>query len=49
MSSHHAPCAPILCSFSNPDELVESLAHFIIKAQKEAISKKGKFTLAVSG
>ena len=45
----HAPSAPILCSFSNPDELIESLAQFIIKAQKEAIQKKGRFTLAVSG
>ena len=49
MSGHHAPSAPILFSFSNPDELVESLAHFIIKAQKEAVQKKGRFTIAVSG
>ncbi|EKM60898.1 uncharacterized protein PHACADRAFT_247118 [Phanerochaete carnosa HHB-10118-sp] len=45
----HAPSAPILCSFSNPDELVESLAQFIIKSQKEAIQKKGRFTVAISG
>ena len=45
----HAPSAPVVCSFSNPDELVESLAQFIIKAQKESIQKKGKFTVAVSG
>ena len=45
----HAPSAPVLCSFSNPEELVESLAQFIIKAQKESIQKKGRFTVAVSG
>ncbi|PSR71316.1 hypothetical protein PHLCEN_2v12830 [Hermanssonia centrifuga] len=45
----HAPSAPILCSFANSDELVESLAHFIIKAQKESVQRKGKFTVAVSG
>ena len=36
-------------SFTNPEELVESLAHFIIKAQKEALAKKGRFTIAISG
>lgn len=49
MPSHHAPSAPILHSFSNPEELIESLAFFIIKAQKEAVQKKGRFTVAVSG
>ncbi|KAI0082221.1 6-phosphogluconolactonase [Panus rudis PR-1116 ss-1] len=45
----HQPSAPILHAFSNPDELVNSLANFIIKAQKESIEKKGRFTVAVSG
>lgn len=45
----HQASAPILCSFSTPDELVDSLAHFIIKAQRESIEKKGKFTVAISG
>jgi len=49
MSGIHAPSAPVLCTFSNPDELVDSLAQFIIKAQKESIQKKGRFTVAVSG
>lgn len=49
MSGIHAPSAPILCSFSNPDELVDSLAQFIVKAQKEAVQKKGRFTVAISG
>ena len=45
----HAPSAPVVCSFSNPEELVESLAQFIIKAQKESIQKKGRFTVAIPG
>ncbi|KAH8120249.1 6-phosphogluconolactonase [Phellopilus nigrolimitatus] len=44
-----SPAEPILYSFPSPNELVESLANFIIKAQKEAISKKGRFTVAISG
>ena len=45
----HQASAPILYSFSNPSELVESLASFIVKAQREAIEKKGRFTIALSG
>lgn len=45
----HTPSAPVVCTFSNPEELVESLAQFIVKAQKESIQKKGKFTVAISG
>ncbi|KAJ7293336.1 hypothetical protein C8J57DRAFT_1268764 [Mycena rebaudengoi] len=40
--SHLAPNPPILCSFPN-------LAAFIIKAQKESLDKKGRFTVALSG
>ena len=46
---HGPPHEPILYSFSSTNELVDSLAHFIIKAQKEAVEKKGRFTVAVSG
>jgi 6-phosphogluconolactonase len=46
---HHSPNAPILVSFPNADAIVESLAAFIIKAQKESIDKKGRFTVALSG
>jgi 6-phosphogluconolactonase len=28
---------------------VDSLANFVVKAQKDAIEKRGKFTLALSG
>lgn len=48
-SGAHAPSAPVLCAFSDPDALVDALAQFIIKAQKEAVQKKGRFTVAVSG
>lgn len=47
--SHHTPSAPILISFADKDTLVGSLAQFIVKAQREAIDKKGKFTVALSG
>lgn len=40
---------PILYSFSSTDKLVEALAQFIIKVQKDAIDKKGRFTIALSG
>ncbi|CAL1696544.1 unnamed protein product [Somion occarium] len=45
----HTPSAPILYSFADPNNLVDSLARFIIKAQKESIEKKGRFTIAISG
>ncbi|KAJ4486401.1 hypothetical protein J3R30DRAFT_3366656 [Lentinula aciculospora] len=47
--SHHPPNPPIIHSFASPEVLISSLASFIIKAQKEAIDKKGRFTIALSG
>jgi len=47
--AHHAPSAPVLFSFSDPTDLVDSLATFIIKAQKESVEKRGRFTVAISG
>ena len=44
-----APNPPVLFSFSNPGELTDALANFIIRAQKEAVEKKGRFTVALSG
>lgn len=44
-----APSPPVLYSFPSSVELSDGLAHFIIKAQKEAIEKKGRFTVAISG
>lgn len=41
--------APILLSFPTSDALVDALATFVIKAQKEAVEKKGRFTVAISG
>ncbi|KAJ7630698.1 hypothetical protein FB45DRAFT_916296 [Roridomyces roridus] len=47
--SHHPPNAPILCSFPTADAIVEALTSFIVKAQKECIDRKGRFTVALSG
>lgn len=46
---HHAPSPPVLHSFATNDELVEALANYILTAQVEAIAKKGKFSVAISG
>ncbi|TFK40947.1 6-phosphogluconolactonase [Crucibulum laeve] len=46
---HNPPSAPILISFPDPDALVDSLASFIVKAQKDSVDKKGRFTIALSG
>ncbi|KIJ68761.1 hypothetical protein HYDPIDRAFT_173410 [Hydnomerulius pinastri MD-312] len=46
---HQPPNAPILNSFASSAELTEALASFIIKAQKESVDKKGRFTVALSG
>jgi len=44
-----SPLPTVLYSFPEPKALVDSLAAFILKAQGEAIEKKGKFSLAISG
>lgn len=41
--------APVLHSFADPAQLIRSLADYIIKAQTEAIDKKNKFSIAISG
>lgn len=46
---HHSPHQPILVVHPTPDALVEDLAGFIVKVQKTALEKKGKFTVALSG
>ena len=46
---HHPPNAPILASFPTAGELAKSLTEFILQAQKEALEKKGRFTIALSG
>lgn len=43
------PAEPILYSFPSTAQLVDALALFVIKAQNEAIDRKGRFTLAISG
>ncbi|KAG6861208.1 hypothetical protein C0995_002557 [Termitomyces sp. Mi166 len=49
MSVHQAPNSPVLVSFSSPDALLDGLAAFIIKAQRDSLDKKGRFTIALSG
>ncbi|EIW67272.1 6-phosphogluconolactonase [Tremella mesenterica] len=46
-NSHSAP--PVLYTFPNSEHLMSSLANFILKAQSEAIAKRGSFTIALSG
>ncbi len=43
------PAPPVFYSFPSPSKLVDSLANFVVKAQNDAIDKRGKFTLALSG
>jgi 6-phosphogluconolactonase len=43
------PAQPVLYSFSDTSHLSDSLADYIIKAQKEAIDKRHRFTIAISG
>lgn len=46
---HQAPNGPVLVSFPSPNALVDALAAFIVKAQKDSLDKKGRFTVALSG
>jgi 6-phosphogluconolactonase len=43
------PTRPILYSFSDTSNLSDSLAEYILKAQKESIDKRNRFTVAISG
>lgn len=43
------PAPPVFYSFDDNSKLVDSLANFVVKAQNDAIDKRGKFTLALSG
>ncbi|KAH0590495.1 putative 6-phosphogluconolactonase [Termitomyces sp. J132] len=46
---HQAPNDPVLVSFTSTDALVDGLAAFIVKAQKDSLDKKGRFSIALSG
>lgn len=39
----------MLYSFPTNDKLVSAVADFVLKAQNDAIKKRGAFTLAISG
>lgn len=45
----HTSAAPTFYSFSSSQDLVASLADFVVKVQKDALEKKGRFTIALSG
>jgi 6-phosphogluconolactonase len=45
----NAPHDTVLYSFPTTGELTQSVAQFILKAQKESIDKHDKFTVAISG
>jgi len=47
--SHQAPHPQVLYSFPTNDKLVKSVADFVLKAQNDAIKKRGAFCLAISG
>lgn len=48
-SMHAAPAKPTLYVMKNADEVVSALASYVLHAQKEAVEKKGRFTVALSG
>jgi 6-phosphogluconolactonase len=48
-ATHPAPHPSVVFSFPTPSDVIDPLASFILKAQKETIDKKGRFTLAISG
>jgi len=49
MTVHHPPNPPLLNVFEDSSDLVDGVAAFVVKAQKEALDKKGRFTIALSG
>jgi len=49
MPVDHTPAPPVLYSFPTTNELREVLADFILKAQREAVEKKERLSVAISG
>ena len=46
---HAPPSPPVLYAFASTETLSDALANFIVAAQTDAIQKKGRFTVALSG
>ncbi|EIW73509.1 6-phosphogluconolactonase [Tremella mesenterica] len=42
------PAPPVFYRFRTTEVLVDSLANFVVKAQRDAVDKRGKFTIALS-
>ncbi|KAG8758490.1 suppressor of los1-1 [Serendipita sp. 396] len=49
MSTMHVPATPVVYSMPDVEGVVHALAQFVLTAQHEAILKKGRFTIALSG
>jgi 6-phosphogluconolactonase len=45
----HVVATPVLYVQKRPEDVVEALAEYVLQVQKEAIEKKGRFTVALSG
>ena len=48
-SMHSGPAKPVLYAQKSADDVVTALASYILQAQNEAVEKKGRFTIALSG
>lgn len=48
-SMHAVPATPVLYVQNNSEDVVRALAEYVLQAQKEAVEKKGRFTVALSG
>jgi len=46
---HSGPAVPVLYAQKDAEDVVRALAEYILQAQKEAVEKKGRFTVALSG
>ncbi|KAF8633972.1 hypothetical protein AX15_001150 [Amanita polypyramis BW_CC] len=46
---HQPPTSPLVFAFPDADAIARALATFVVKAQKDSITKKGRFTVALSG
>jgi len=48
-SLHSIPATPVLYVQKDTEDVVRALAEYVRKAQKIAVEKKGRFTVALSG
>jgi len=48
-SKHAVPATPVLYVQNSSEDVVRALAEYVLQAQKEAVERKGRFTVALSG